>query len=125
MATSTSSSTRGQFNTKSPTIRRIRELSTLLPGIAPHLHKPRLTRCSPRSLRARHVPFPRLPCRAARNQPLRMALHAPWAALHALLIRALPRTHHPPADLPPPAAVLPLPNALRPLRNQPRDLPEH
>lgn len=38
---------------------------------------------------------------------------------NSLCHRLLPRPHHLPRQLPPPAALLPLPDPLRPLRGQP------
>jgi hypothetical protein len=86
----------------------------------------RLTVHSKGSLGALRLSLGRLPCRAPRNQPVRMALHNTWSARALELCgRPLPRPHHPASPVPASSPSLPLPDPDRPLRSQPRDLSEH
>lgn len=106
-------STRGQFNTKSPTIKRIRMSLPPIPKILNiSIHPPNslsLSLHSKRSLRTRPLPLPRLPRRPPRNQPLRMALHAPRASCSLpLRHRHLPRPHHSSSNIPFASSFIPL-----------------
>jgi hypothetical protein len=122
MATATPS----KFNSKSPTIRRIRTPAPLPFHLTPTTATNSLVPPhSPRSPRTNHHPLAGLPRGPARNRPLRMALHAPRPAQIPLRGRHLPRPHRAAADLPLAPPVLPLHHPVRPLRDQPGDLPQH
>jgi hypothetical protein len=98
-----------KFNSKSPTIKRIRKLSSQ-PCLS--FGCPQLTLFpthSKRSLRASHLPIPRLPRQSRlRLRPLRLALHLARTSRNSLHFRHLPRPHRSPSHIPPPPSIFPL-----------------
>jgi hypothetical protein len=121
-------STRGQFNTKNPTIKRICKLASFPspPPPQPNLQPSQLTSSSKRSLGAVHLALIRLPCRAPRDEPLRMALHhtRPPGTL-GIRWWPLPWPYHPTSPISAPSSGFPLPHPDWPLRGEPRNLPKH
>jgi hypothetical protein len=113
-------STRGQFNTKNPTIKRICIQLSMVMGDTELMCR------SKGSLGTLCITLRRLPCRASRNQSLRVALHHPRPA-RAIAVRRwhLPRSHSPSIHVSSPPTILPLPHAHWPLRSQSRNLPKH
>lgn len=135
----------GQFNSKSPTIKRIRT-SLALPTICNSIRIQLLTILyhSPRSLRTLHYPFTRLHRHTSRRQSLRMALHPPRPARlphhshipdtrrvwitrgqRSLPRRYLPRPHSLTAYISSPTPKLPLPDTEWEIRDESRDLSEY
>jgi hypothetical protein len=78
------------------------------------------------SFRALRFALGRLPRRAPRHKPLRVALYHPRPPRSlALRRRHLPRSHHPAPAIPPAPSLVPLPHPHRSLRGQSRNLSQH
>jgi hypothetical protein len=106
-----------KFNSKSPTIKRIRK--PLLPAFnSTNTHTP-----SPRSFRTLQLSICRLPSSSSlRCRPLRLALHNPRASQLLVWQGDLPRPNRLTSNLPPAPTVLSLPYTQWTLRSQSRDL---
>lgn len=115
-----------KFNSKSPTIRRIRKfLHHPPPSLLDSRTDTRSTHRSPRSPRNIRFALTRLHSHSARIRPLRMALYPPRPPQFSLRRRHLPRSHRSPTSLPTTPSILPLRHTVWTLRSQPRNLSFH